>query len=237
MKKIFLTLSLMTAMFFVSCDQNSADDEVQGSTLSAQATLNSQAKLASNALTEELCVSVSDSAVVNKVTAGSSGNYCFWGQTTKSIGAVSVQFEGMYGSGIRPLTPGWYIGVVDPSYACEDGWDTIASEIAVKNDTISDYVGNAPTCTPVIVPQNVVGAIGSVGTYDFKLGYYTYASTAFNITKKIVIWKDPSATSATAITDPVNATEAYLVEVTNIVPTFTSSPFYGTVSYTYTKIK
>lgn len=37
-------MSLMAAMFFVSCDQNSADDEVQGGISAYQVTANSQAK-------------------------------------------------------------------------------------------------------------------------------------------------------------------------------------------------
>lgn len=240
MKKIFLSMSLMAAMFFVSCDQNSADDEVQGGTSAYQASLNSQAKLASNALTAEAdCENpVSDSAVVTKALTGSSGDYCVWNTTTKTIGTVSVQFEGMYGSGIRPLTPGWYVGVVDAAATCST-WDSWNGSIDVKNDTTvtPSNVGTSPACTSVIIPQNVVSAQGTVGALNFGLGYYTYASQGFSITKKIVIWKDKSATSATAITDPAtDATEAYLVEVTSIVPTFGTPPFYGTVSYTYTKV-
>ena len=235
MKKIVLTMSLMAAMFFVSCDQNSADDEVQGGTSAYQTSVNSQAKLAS-LLAADCENPVSDSAVVTKALTGSSGDYCVWNTTTKTIGAVSVQFEGMYGSGIRPTTAGWYVGVVDAAATCST-WDSWKGSIAVKNDISLSYVGTSPACTSVIIPENVVSAHGNVGTLNFGLGYYTYASQAFSITKKIVIWKDKSATSATAITDPANdATEAYLIEVTSIVPTFGTPPFYGTVSYTYTKV-
>jgi hypothetical protein len=240
MKKIVLTMSLMAAMFFVSCDQNSADDEVQGGTSAYQTSLNSQAKLASNALVADCENPVSDSAVVTKALVGSSGDYCVWNTTTKTIGSVSVQFEGMYGSGIRPLTSGWYVGVVETTATCST-WDSWKGSIAVKNDTgATSNVGTSPACTSVIIPENVVSADGLVGTLNFGLGYYTYASQAFSITKKIVIWKDTdsSLTWPTDYSDPTAATvsEAYLIEVTSIVPTFGTPPFYGTVSYTYTKV-
>ncbi|WP_163410173.1 hypothetical protein [Flavobacterium ajazii] len=238
MKKIFLTLSLMTAMFFVSCDQNSADDGVQGGTSANRSAVNSQANLASNALVADCENPVSDSAVVTKALTGSSGDYCVWNTTTKTIGSTTVQFEGMYASGIRPAEEGWYVGVVDTSYVCTSGWSTIAAAINVKNAT--GNVGTSPNCTSVIVPQNVVSAQGTIGSLNFGLGYYTYASQAFSITKKIVIWKDDFETDPTAYSDPTKTngdiTEAYLIEVTSIVPTFGTPPFYGTVSYTYTKV-
>lgn len=234
MKKIFLTLSLMTAMFFVSCDQNSADDEVQGSALSSQASLNSQAKLASTALTSEPnCTPVSDNAVVTKALVGSSGDYCVWNDTIKTIGSTTVQFEGMYGSGIRPAEEGWYIGVVADTVTCGN-WDFWKGSIVVKNAVVN--VGDFPDCTSVIIPENVVGVDGVVGTEDYGLGYYTYSGRSIVITKKIVIWKDNLETDPDAITNPSNASEAYLIEVTSIVPTFGTPPFYGTVSYTYTKV-
>ena len=125
--------------------------------------------------------------------------------------------------------------MVDPAYECGDSWSAIASAIEVKN--VPANVGSDPSCG-TFIPQNVVGAIGAAYGSDFGTGYYEYDSTfhTITITQKVVIWKDVSATSATAVTDPVNdATEAYLIEITDIVPTHGAS-VYGTVSYTYTKV-
>lgn len=246
MKKIFLSMSLMAALFFVSCDQNSANDEVQGSTSAYQTSVNGQAKLSSAALTEEgvNCTPVSDNAVVNR-TGTTTGDYCGWAPTAKTIGLVGVRFEGIYGSALRPTDSGWYVGVVDPSYECEDGWSTIAAAINVKNNTsvTPSNVGSDPSCptfTPAAIPQNVVGAQGAAYGYNFSLGYYNYDSSTrvITITKKIVIWQDANLSAATAYSDPTTATvpNAYLVEITSIVPTHGASVF-GTVSYTYTKIK
>lgn len=227
MRKLVLSMSLMTAMFFVSCEQDSVNDEVYNDTSSYQSK--------STSTTAVDCEnSVSDNAVVYKDLTGSSGDYCVWNKVTKTIGTVSVQFEGMYGGSIRPLTSGWYIGVVDPAYDCTYEWDDIAEEVIVKN--VPANVGTDPSCGSFI-PENVVGAHGIVSPYDFGLGYYEYQQPGgLTITKKVVIWKDASATSATAVTNPLSAVEAYLIEVTSIVPTFSAPPFYGTVSYTYTKV-
>jgi len=244
MKKIILSMSLMAALFFVSCDQNSANDEVQGSASAYQTSVNTQAKLTSKALTEEgvNCTPVSDNAVVNRALAASTGDYCAWTPASKTIGLVGVQFEGVYGSGVRPTTSGWYVGVVDPSYECNStdssNWSTIAAAIDVKN--APGNVGADPLCTStIIIPENVVGANGSAFSSSFGLGYYDYLNRAIIITKKIVIWNDANLSAATAYSDPVTATvnHAYLVEITSVVPTHTASAVFGTVNYTYTKIK
>lgn len=243
MKKIISSMSLMAALFFVSCDQNSANDEVQGSASAYQTSVNTQAKLTSKALTEEgvNCTPVSDNAVVNRALAASTGDYCAWTPASKTIGLVGVQFEGVYGSGVRPTTSGWYVGVVDPDFDCAtSSWSAIAAAIDVKNAT--GNVGSDPLCpstTPAIIPENVVGANGSAFSSSFGLGYYDYLNRAIIITKKIVIWNDANLSAATAYSDPVTATvnHAYLVEITSVVPTHTASAVFGTVNYTYTKIK
>lgn|SRR5690606_20089880 len=225
MRKLVLSMSLMTAMFFVSCEQDSVNDEVYNDTSSYQS------KSASATAVD--CTPVSDSAVVTR-TGPSTGNYCDWTPTPKTIGTVSVQWEGIYGSGFRPLTDDWYVGVVDPSYECGDSWNAIASAIEVKN--VSTNVGSDPSCG-TFIPQNVVGAIGTAYGSYFGTGYYEYDSTfhTITITKKVVIWKIEDENWPTENTDPNDADEAYLVEVTNIVPTHGAS-VYGTVSYTYTKV-
>ena len=233
-------MSLMATMFFVACEQSSINDEVQSSTLSQESKLLDNESKTVSLLAADCNNPVSSSAVVNRVVGGSTGDYCDWTPTTKTIGSVNVQFEGIYGSGVRPTTSGWYVGVVDTSYECADGWSTIAAAIDVKNETSPNNVGSDPSCGSFI-PQNVVGAIGSAYSLNFELGYYEYDSTthAITITKKIVIWYDDALSSATAISDPTKTngdiTEAYLVEITAIVPTFGAS-VYGTVSYTYTQV-
>lgn len=225
-------MSLMAAMFFVSCDNNSVNDEVQSSTSA------SQAKSSNNSKTGKLLAldcnnTVSDNAVVNRITGGLTGNYCDWTPTAKTIGSVSVQFEGIYGSGVRPTTSGWYVGVIAPSYVCTDGWSTIASAVSVKNAS-SITVGSDPSCGSFI-PQNVVGADGVAFGSDFGLGYYAYSNRVITVTKKIVIWKDASEIDPIESTNPTTATEAYLVEITSVVPTHGASVF-GKVNYTYTKV-
>ncbi|MFD2940247.1 hypothetical protein [Flavobacterium notoginsengisoli] len=225
----------MAAVFFTSCDNNSVD-EIQGSASSAKSESVTSKTAKSAAILAADCSTVTtDNAVVYKNLTGSSGDYCAWIPTPKTIGTVSVDFEGMYGGGIRPKTTGWYIGVVDPSYTCSSGWSSIASAITVKNANATTK-GTSPSCGSFI-PENVVSANGVVSGLDFGIGYYGYAQPGgLTITKKVVIWKDPVATSATVATDPTDADEAYLITVTSIVPTFGTPPFYGTVSYSYTKV-
>ncbi|GGF03748.1 hypothetical protein [Flavobacterium limi] len=239
MKKIILSMSLMAAMFFISCENNSVNEEVQSSALSNESTVSNQSKTAK--LLAADCTPVADNVVVNRITGGLTGNYCDWTPTAKTIGLVSVQFEGIYGSGIRPTTAGWYVGVVAPNATCTtNGWSTIAAGIDVKNLN-TGTIGVDPSCGSFI-PQNVVGAVGPAYGLDFgTVGFYTYNSTTrvITITKKVVIWRDDFHTAATAYSDPTKTngdiTDAYLVEITSIVPTHGASVF-GTVSYTYTKV-
>jgi len=86
MRKLVLSMSLMTAMFFVSCEQDSVNDEVYNDTSSYQSK--------SASVTAVDCTPVSDSAVVTR-TGSSTGNYCDWASTPKTIGTVSVQWEGI----------------------------------------------------------------------------------------------------------------------------------------------
>lgn len=231
-------MSLVAALFFVSCDQNSEKSDevlVQGSTLTYQPSVINQSKTAKSAslLAADCNNSVSGSAVVNRITGGLTGNYCDWTPTAKTIGTANVQFEGIYGSGFRPTTPGWYVGVIDPTYECADGWSAIASATIVKNSSALN-IGTDPSCG-TFIPQNAVGANGSAYSSSFGLGYYDYLNRVITITKKVVIWKDATATVATANTTPSAATEAYLVEITSVVPTHAASVF-GTVNYIYTKV-
>ncbi|MEL1254146.1 hypothetical protein AAEO57_10190 [Flavobacterium sp. DGU38] len=244
MKKLILSMTLMTAVFFVSCDQNSESNDdvlVKGSTLSYEPSVSGPSKLTgkSAGLLAADCTPVSGNAVVNRVTGGLTGNYCAWTPTAKVIGTANVQFEGIYGSGFRPTSSGWYAGVVAPSYTCTSGWSAIASAITVKNSSAAN-IGTDPSCG-TFIPENTLGADGSAYGLNFGLGYYNYDSSTrvITITKKVVIWKDESLSAATAYSNPTKTdgsiTEAYLVEITSIVPTHGASVF-GTVSYTYTKV-
>ncbi len=221
-------MTFLAAVFFVSCTQDDGADV----TYSNFTDKNGKTTLAVD------CTPVAGSAVVNRVSGGATGNYCDWTPTTKTIGAgasaIQVDFEGIYGSGMRVKTNGWFMGVVDTSVNCTDDWYDLT--VSVKNAT-STTIGADPNCGSFI-PQNVVGAIGSAYGSNFgTVGYYTYNPTThiISITKKVVIWKDAGTTFPTGASNPANAAEAYLVQVNSIVPTHGASVF-GTVSYSYTKI-
>jgi len=214
-------MTFMAALFFVSCEQDNVNDEY--SSPSAQA----KSALAAD------CTAVTGSAIVNR-TGTSTGDYCAWTPTTKTIGSIQVDFEGIYGSGVRVKTAGWFMGTVSSTFTCAGGWDD--SAVTSKNAS-SANIGVDPSCGSFI-PQNVIGAIGSAYGSNFgNVGYYTYNATthAITITRKVVIWKDATATYPTGNSNPANATEAYLLQINSIVPTHGAS-VYGTINYSYTKI-
>lgn len=216
-------MTFMAALFFVSCEQDNINDEYSSPSAQAKSV---------NVLAAD-CTAVTGSAVVNR-TGTNTGDYCAWTPTTKTIGSIQVDFEGIYGSGIRVKTSGWFMGTVSATYTCAGGWDD--SAVTVKNAS-SANIGVDPACGSFI-PQNVVGAIGSAYGSNFgNVGYYTYNSTthAITITRKVVIWKDTTTSYPAGNSNPSNATEAYLLQITSIVPTH-GATVYGTINYSYTKI-
>lgn len=127
-----------------------------------------------------------------------------------NVGPV-IRFEGIYSSFVRPVSTGWYVGVVDPEYgACNVSWASTYPNVLVKNSPT--YLGTDPSSCAS--NYNVVGYNGSLSGYVFGLGYYSYSPPIANQT--IVIWKDEIATDPTQETSPADAVEAWVVNITSL---------------------
>lgn len=221
MKKIILSIVALAAISFTSCssDDQTADSQAQ---TQEQELSNKTGKAAL-----DLCTVTATSVTVNRWQAPSSVD-ANWTPVAATIGGVNVQWEGIYGASIRPVnnTARWYVGTVTLSQTCAD-WDDWNSSIAVKNALAN--LGTAPSD-----PYNVLGYDGTISGTNYGLGYYSYNITTHIMTpaKAIVIWKTTSGTNSQSITSPASATEAYLVKVTSVTPSGTSS----TINYNWTQV-
>ena len=169
---------------------------------------NGNGQVQSNALSNAR-VAVADCLATADTVNGTGNGYTYtnWTPTTKVLGTgPTLQFEGHYSSFIRPLTASWYIGTINSDSACAD-WDDLVAVVSVKN-----ALGNV-TSAPAN-PYNVVGYRSST----YGLGYYVYASTVPSVDRTVVIWKDASSTSDSYVSNPANASEAYVLKVQSITP-------------------
>ena len=223
MKKIILSLVVLAAISLTSC---SNDEQITDSQSAAQEQQLTK-KTAKSALA--LCDATSTSVTVNRWQAPSSVD-ANWTPVGASIGGVNVQWEGIYGASIRPVsnTGNWYVGTITLSQTCAN-YDSWSSNIAVKN--ASANLGTSPSNK-----YNVLGYDGSISGSNYGLGYYSYNITTHVMTpsKAIVIWKiDDSGLTSQSETDPSLASEAYLVKVTSVTPGSASS----VISYNWTQVK
>lgn len=221
MKKIFLSLIALATISITSC---SSDDQIA----ETQAQEQQGSNITKKAALLDLCAVTTTSVTVNRWQAPSS-TYDNWTPVAATIGAVNVQWEGIYGGSIRPVsnTDRWYVGTVSLDQTCAD-WDEWKGNILVKN--ASANVGAAPTD-----PFNVLGYHGTISGSNYGLGYYSYDITTHIMTpaRAIVIWKTTSGTNSQSVTSPSTATVAYLVKVTGIAPGTSSS----TINYNWTQVK
>lgn len=203
------------SLIFASC-QKSVDTTPANGNGQVQANTLSNARVAAAA-----CLATAD-------TVNGTGNgytYTNWAPTTKVLGSgPTLQFEGHYASFIRPATTSWYIGTISNDAACAD-WDELIDVISVKNAP-----GNVTT-TPAN-PYNVVGYRSTT----YGLGYYVYASTVPSVDRSVVIWKDASSTSDSYVSNPANATEAYVLQVQSIAPGGVFPALTSQVIYKYHKV-
>lgn len=182
------------SLIFASCQKSvdtAANEQAQSNALS-------------NArIVVEGCLATADTVIA----LGNGYTYTNWTPTSKVLGAgPTLQFEGQYGSFIRPLTASWYVGSINTDSSCSD-WDFLIDVISVKN--ASGNVGTAPAN-----PYNVIGYRSTT----YGLGYYVYNSTLPTVDRSVVIWKDNSSTSDSYVSSPANATEAYVLQVQSITP-------------------
>ncbi|KUJ61260.1 hypothetical protein AR687_13815 [Flavobacteriaceae bacterium CRH] len=226
MKKIILSFLALAAISITSCstEDQTADSQELANAQEQQVT-NKTAKTA----LAEICSSTSTSVTVARWQAPSSVD-ANWTPVAATIGSVNVQWEGIYGASIRPVsnTDHWYVGTVELDAEC-DFWNDWKSTIDVKNANL----GTAPADI-----YNVLGYNGTISGTSYGLGYYSYNPTSHIMTpeKAIVIWKAvdtvPASLNSQSITSPSAATEAYLVRVTAVTPGSSSS----TISYTWTRV-
>ncbi|MBW1655670.1 hypothetical protein [Flavobacterium quisquiliarum] len=226
MKKIILSFLALAAISITSCSTDEQTATPQGATQAQEQQVTN--KTAKTALAE-ICSETSTSVTVNRWQAPSSVD-SNWTPVAATIGSVNVQWEGIYGASIRPVsnTDHWYVGTVDLDSEC-DFWNEWKSTIVVKNANL----GTAPTDK-----YNILGYDGTISGTNYGLGYYSYNITTHIMTpaRAIVIWKAvdtvPSSLNSQSITNPSAATEAYLVKVTAVTPGSSSS----TINYTWTKV-
>lgn len=221
MKKIILSFLVLAALTITSCSNDEQAVDSQSAAKEQQLT-NKTAKSAA------LCDVTSTSVTVNRWQAPSS-TYTNWTPVSAVIGGVNVQWEGIYGASIRPVsnTGNWYVGTVTLTQTCAD-WLDWSANIEVKNALAN--LGTAPADK-----YNVLGYDGSISGTNYGLGYYSYNITTHIMTpsKAIVIWKiDDTSLNSQSITDPSLATEAYLVKVTAVTPGTSSS----VISYNWTQV-
>lgn len=226
MKKIILSFVVLATISLTSCSNDEQIADSQSAAQEQQLT-NKSAKTAKSALA--LCDVTTTSVTVNRWQAPSS-TYTNWTPVSATIGSVNVQWEGIYGASLRPVsnTGNWYVGTVNLSQTCAN-WDSWSSIIAVKN--ASANLGAAPTDK-----FNVLGYDGSISGSNYGLGYYSYDISTHVMTpsKAIVIWKiDDTGINSQTETDPSLASEAYLVKVTSVTPGSSSS----VISYNWTQVK
>lgn len=224
MKKIILSLVVLAAISLTSCSNDEQTVDSQSAAAKEQQLTNKTAKSAL-----ALCDATSTSVTVNRWQAPSSVD-ANWTPVAAVIGGVNVQWEGIYGASIRPVsnTGKWYVGTITLSQTCAN-YDSWSTNIAVKN--ASANLGTAPSNI-----YNVLGYNGSISGSNYGLGYYSYDITTHVMTpsKAIVIWKiDDSSLTSQSETDPSLASEAYLVKVTSVTPGSSSS----VISYNWTQVK
>ena len=161
-------------------------------------------------------------------TGPAAGQYCSFGDilyTLCSTGPAGpeLSFEGQFNSFIRPLTSGWFIGII-PLNQYNNTWANMTIQAEAGN------IGDLPDeqCNGFFAsPEGVVGLNGSftppfppgAPSQNFGLGYYNYdlGPNEPNITDAIVVWRGGTST------DPSNATEAFAIRVNalNSIPIFT----------------
>ncbi|WP_289659991.1 hypothetical protein [Flavobacterium panacagri] len=226
MKKIILSFLALAAISITSCSTDEQTENPQGvAKAQEQLVTNKTAKTA----LAEICSETSTSVTVTRWQAPSSVD-SNWTPVAATIGSVNVQWEGIYGASIRPVsnTDHWYVGTVDLEEEC-DLWNDWKNAIIVKNANL----GSAPSNK-----FNVLGYNGTISGTNYGLGYYAYQLSNHTMTpeKAIVIWKAvdtvPSSLNEESITSPSAATEAYLVKVTAVTPGSSSS----TINYTWTRV-
>jgi hypothetical protein len=173
-----------------------------------------------------------DTFVISSGTSFSS--YTAWTPVSTSFPAgLSITWEGFSNSFLRPANnSGWYIGT-NGDIDNEDcvTWNDIKASIAVKNNNL----GSSPSPT-----YNVVGINGSFGGASFGLGYYSYVQGNPTIDSVVVVWKDPTLTSSSAISTPngIAATpNAFLIKIKRFgVGAPVGGVYPDTVFYSYRKI-
>jgi hypothetical protein len=219
MKKTKTNIWLQIAfcsLIFASCQKSV--DTTPASTGKGQTPLTT---LSNARVAAEDCLASADT--VNGT--GNGYSYTNWTPTSKVLGTgPTLQFEGHYSSFIRPTTTSWYVGTASTSYACAD-WDELIEAISVKN--ASGNLGTSPAN-----PFNVVGYRSSA----YGLGYYVYASTLPSVDQLVIVWKDATGSTDSYVSDPVNATEAYVVQVQSITPGGTFPALTSQVIYKYHKV-
>ncbi|RAJ04144.1 hypothetical protein LX64_03022 [Chitinophaga skermanii] len=189
-------------------------------------------------LTCETCTRATTRTVVSDATCLSAfGDYCAWTPKRDTLCTSSgpvLQFEGNNLSFIRPVTAGWYVGVVDSTLAST--WCTIKANLEYKANNLGT---DPPTC--LYSPTGNTNVVGMTGvyndgtySYDFDLGYYSYSSPVVTIDKWIVIWSGGGSTS----TNAAPATRAYLIKVRTFTLSTASAGACGprrimSVNYTY----
>lgn len=204
------------SLIFASCQK--AVDTTQAGSGSEQALTST---LSTARIAVEDCLATLDS--VNGT--GNGYSYTNWTPATKALGSgPTLQYEGQYISFIRPATASWYIGTISNDVVCAD-WDDLIAAISVKNESAN--VGTSPAN-----PYNVVGYRSST----YGLGYYTYAGTLPVVDRAVVIWKDASSTSDSYVSSPVNATEAYVLQVQSINPAGTFPNLTSKIVYKYHRV-
>lgn len=222
MKKLILSIVALAAISITSC---SSDDQTVDT--KAQAKEQEVSNNGTKKALVDLCSVSTASVTVNRWQAPSSVD-ANWTPVAATIGGVNVQWEGIYGASIRPVSNAgkWYVGTVDLSETCDE-WSTWKTAVDVKN--VIANLGTAPSNK-----YNVLGYNGTISGTNYGLGYYSYNITTHVMTpaKAIVIWKTNSGTDETSVTNPTSATEAYLVKVTSVSPGASSS----TINYNWTKV-
>ncbi|HEX6431644.1 MAG TPA: hypothetical protein VF008_28330 [Niastella sp.] len=202
-------------LIFASCQKN-VDTTPAGSNSESLTSTLSTASIA-----VEDCLAITDSVT----GTGTGHSYANWTPSTKALGAgPTLQYEGQYISFIRPATASWYIGTISNSAACSD-WDELIDVISVKNALAN--VGTAPAN-----PYNVVGYRNAT----YGLGYYFYSSTVPTVDRTIVIWKDVNSTSDSYVSNPADATEAYVLQVQSINPGGAIPSLTSKIVYKYHKV-
>lgn len=204
------------SLIFAGCQKSVDTTPANGSNAQTQSNSLSNARVAA-----EDCLATTD-------TVNGTGNgytYTAFTPTSKVLGTgPTLQFEGQYISFIRPTTTSWYVGTISSDNACAD-WEDLTSLISVKN--ASGNVGSAPAN-----PYNVVGYRSTT----YGLGYYIYSNTTPAVDRTVVIWKDENGTTDSYVSDPADATEAYVLQVQSITPGGTYPALTSQVIYKYHKV-